>query len=106
MWLRGIEHIQLNTIKSYITHICSAHVDADLPFTHCKSPLLQGLISGIKQFMGKRECKPSSQSPVMFFRKSLKPQHTLHSLDSSTLRPPPHLHSWPSLDVENSQCPL
>src|SRR5882724_9814807 len=51
-WLGGIRRIQPKTIKSYITHLRSAHVDADLPFSACESPLLQCIIQGIKRYMG------------------------------------------------------
>ena len=47
-WLGGIRRIQPKTIKSYITHLRSVHVDADLHFSACESPLLQCVIRGIK----------------------------------------------------------
>src|SRR5882724_7652477 len=47
-WLGGTKRLQPKTIKSYITHLRSAHVDADLPFSTCESPMLQRLIWGIK----------------------------------------------------------
>src|SRR5882724_1911365 len=51
-WLGGIRRIQPKTIKSYIAHLRSAHVDADLPFSACESLLLQRVIWGIKRYMG------------------------------------------------------
>jgi len=43
-WLRGVKQLQPKTIKSYIMHLHSAHVDADLPFSACESPMLQRII--------------------------------------------------------------
>src|SRR5882724_1558833 len=40
-WLEGARKIQPKTIKLYITHLHSAHVDANLPFSAWESPLLQ-----------------------------------------------------------------
>ena len=40
-WLGGAKKLQPKTIKSYITHLWSAHIDADLPFSACESPLFQ-----------------------------------------------------------------
>ncbi|CAK5267110.1 unnamed protein product [Mycena citricolor] len=50
--------VQPKTIKQYISHIRSLHVDADLPFSSCESPILQRLIRGIKRFHGERDRKP------------------------------------------------
>jgi len=57
-WLRGMKRLQPKTIKSYVTHLQSSHIDADLPFATCKSPLLQRLILGIKWFTGEWERNP------------------------------------------------
>src|SRR5882724_3038586 len=61
-WLGGIRRIQPKTIKSYITHLRSVHVDANLPFSACESPLLQHVIRGIKRYMG--ECNRNPKLPV------------------------------------------
>src|SRR5467141_2700703 len=58
VWLGGTKRLQPKMIKSYITHLWSAHVDADLPFSACESPLLQRVICGIKRYMGERERNP------------------------------------------------
>src|SRR5882724_11932557 len=50
-WLGGIRGIQPKTIKSYIAHLRSAHVDANLHFSACESLLLQCIIWGIKIYM-------------------------------------------------------
>ena len=71
-WLGGIKRLQPKTIKSYITHLQSAHVDANLPFSACKSPLLQRVICGIKRFMGKRECNPKLPITCDTLKKLLK----------------------------------
>lgn len=45
--------------KSMLTSgVHSLHIDPDLPFLVCESPLSQRLIRGIKQYHGKRDCNP------------------------------------------------
>jgi len=54
-WVTCIEEIkslQPKTIKSYVMHLCSSHVNADLPFSTCESQMLQRIIRGIKRYMG------------------------------------------------------
>src|SRR5882672_2781928 len=60
-WLGGVCRVQPKTIKSYITHLRSTHVDTNLPFSACKSPLLQHIIRGIKRYMG--ECDRNPKMP-------------------------------------------
>jgi len=43
-WFGAIKLIQLKTINFYISHVLSTHINVALPFTPCKSPLLQRLI--------------------------------------------------------------
>jgi len=43
-WLGSVKQLQPKTINSYVTHLQSAHVNADLPFFPCESPLLQCII--------------------------------------------------------------
>jgi integrase len=50
--------VQPKTIKAYLSAVRSLHVDADLPFTVCESPIVQRLIRGIKRFHGERDRKP------------------------------------------------
>src|SRR5882724_7072286 len=57
-WLGGAKRLQPKTIKSYITHLQSTHIDAGLPFSACETPMLQCLIRGIKRYMGERERSP------------------------------------------------
>ena len=44
------------TIKSYLSSVCSLHVNAGLPFECCKSPTVQHLIRGIKHLYGEKAC--------------------------------------------------
>jgi|SRR5882724_820212 len=37
-WLGGVKHLQPKMIKSYVTHLCSTHVDADLALQHVSFP--------------------------------------------------------------------
>ncbi|KAJ3534181.1 hypothetical protein NMY22_g7033 [Coprinellus aureogranulatus] len=53
----GVE-VQPKTIKAYLTAVRSLHVDADLPFTACESPIVGRLIRGIKIYHGERNRKP------------------------------------------------
>ena len=62
-WLSGAKRLQPKTIKSYVTHLQSAHVDAGLSFSACESPMLQRVIRGIKRYMGERERNP--KFPIM-----------------------------------------
>ena len=51
-WLGGAKRLQPKTIKLYVTHLQSTHVDTGLPFQGCESLLLQHIIRGIKRYMG------------------------------------------------------
>jgi hypothetical protein len=46
------------TIKSYLSSVCSLHVDAGLPFECCESLTVQCLIRGIKHFYGEKAHTP------------------------------------------------
>lgn len=46
------------TIKSYLSSVCSLHVDACLPFDSCESPTIQRVIRGIKHYYGERQRNP------------------------------------------------
>lgn len=50
--------VQPKTIKAYLSAVRSLHVDADLPFSICESPVVQRLIRGIKRFHGEKDRKP------------------------------------------------
>ncbi len=54
----GARGLQPKTIKSYLTGVRSLHVDADLPFAVCESPVVQRLIRGIKRYHGERARNP------------------------------------------------
>jgi len=62
-WLGGAKRLQPKTIKSYITHLQFAHVDAGLSFSACELPMLHHVIRGIKRYMGEHECTP--KLPIM-----------------------------------------
>ncbi|KAF7350192.1 Integrase/recombinase xerD [Mycena venus] len=50
--------VQPKTIKAYLSAVRSLHVDADLPFSICESPVVQRLIRGIKRYHGEKDRKP------------------------------------------------
>ncbi|KAF5315910.1 hypothetical protein D9611_004922 [Ephemerocybe angulata] len=50
--------VQPKTIKAYITHVRSLHVDSDIPFTACESPVVARLIRGIKVYHSERDRRP------------------------------------------------
>ncbi len=54
----GARGLQPKTIKAYLASLRSLHVDADLPFTACESPLVQRLLRGIKRCHGERDRNP------------------------------------------------
>ncbi|KAF8193188.1 hypothetical protein K438DRAFT_1589766, partial [Mycena galopus ATCC 62051] len=58
-WVTSLAgQVQPKTIKAYLSAVCSLHVDTDLPFSICESPVVQHLIRSIKHFQGERDCKP------------------------------------------------
>ncbi|KAF7368055.1 Integrase/recombinase xerD [Mycena sanguinolenta] len=58
-WIASLGgRVQPKTIKAYLSAVRSLHVDADLPFTICESPVVQRLIRGIKRFHGEKDRKP------------------------------------------------
>ncbi|KAF7296793.1 Integrase/recombinase xerD like protein [Mycena indigotica] len=58
-WVASLAgRIQPKSIKAYLSAVRSLHVDADLPFTACESPVVQRLIRGIKRFHGEKDRKP------------------------------------------------
>ena len=61
-WLSSIKRLKPKTIKSYVTHLRSAHINAGLSFSACESPMLQCFIRGIKRYMG--ECEQVPKMPI------------------------------------------
>ena len=59
----GDRALMPKTIKSYISSVCSLHVNAGLPFECCKSPTVQCLVRGIKFFY--RERVHTLKLPIM-----------------------------------------
>ncbi|KAF5337417.1 hypothetical protein D9611_003081 [Ephemerocybe angulata] len=58
-WIASLAgKVQPKTIKAYITHVRSLHVDSDIPFTACESPIVARLIRGIKVYHGERDRRP------------------------------------------------
>jgi len=82
-WLSSIKQLHPKTIKSYITHLWSAHVDTNLPFFPCESPFLKHIIQGIKQYMGERECHPKMPITCNVLKRLL--EATTHSSLASHL---------------------
>lgn len=54
------KRILASTIKSYLGHVKSLHVDSDLPFDAVESPVVQRVIRGIKRYFGDRDRKPTT----------------------------------------------
>ncbi|GLB45363.1 putative transposition, RNA-mediated [Lyophyllum shimeji] len=50
--------VEPKTIKAYLSHVRSLHVDNDLPFAVTEASVVQRLIRGIKRFHGERDRKP------------------------------------------------
>ncbi|KAK6987608.1 DNA breaking-rejoining enzyme [Favolaschia claudopus] len=58
-WIASLAgRVQPKTIKNYLSAVRSLHVDADLPFSICESPVVQRLIRGIKRYHGEKDRKP------------------------------------------------
>ena len=58
-WLSSLApQVQPATLKSYLTHVKSMHIEADLDFSACESPLVQRLIRGIKRYHGEKVLRP------------------------------------------------
>lgn len=58
-WIASLaSRVQPKTIKSYLSHVRSLHVDNDLPFTSTEAPIVQRLIRGIKRFHGEKTIRP------------------------------------------------
>lgn len=58
-WVASLaSRVQPKTIKAYLTHVRSLHVDSDIPFTACESPVVGRLIRGIKVYHGEKDRKP------------------------------------------------
>jgi hypothetical protein len=73
--------VQPKTIKSYLTHVRSMHVDADLPFSAVESPMVQRLIRGIKRYHGERDRKPKMPITLPILQqllRNLSPGHAAY----------------------------
>jgi len=84
-WLGGVKQLQPKMIKAYIMHLQSAHIDADMPFSACKSPLPQRVIRGIKWYMGEKDRSASCPLHVKYSGAYSRPLPTHLCLASSTL---------------------
>ena len=65
-WLGG--RVQPKTIKAYLTHLRSLHVDTDLPFSAIEAPVVQRLIRGIKRYHGEAGRKPKQPITLPILR--------------------------------------
>lgn len=65
----GGRSLQPKTIKSYLSAVRSLHVDADLPFEVCESPVVQRLIRGIKRYHGERARNPKLPITIELLRR-------------------------------------
>lgn len=50
--------VQPKTIKAYLSHVRSLHIDNDLDFSPTESPMVQRVIRGIKRYHGEKDRKP------------------------------------------------
>ena len=69
-WLGA--RVQARTIKSYLTHLRSLHVDTDLPFSATEAPIVQRLIRGIKRYHGEAGRKPKQPITLPVLRDLLR----------------------------------
>ena len=98
----GSHALQLKTIKSYITHLRSLHIDNNLPFEACESPQLQQMVAS-KGMWGKRAGNRNYLSHLPS-SVSWSPSTQCHpALVISTTLLPSVLQSLHSCAVVNSQ---
>ena len=75
-WLSSLApQVQPATLKSYLTHVKSMHIEADLDFSACESPLVQRLIRGIKRYHGEKGRKPKQPITLPVLTQLLKFLH-------------------------------
>lgn len=68
-WIANLgARVAPGTIKAYLCHVRSMHVDADLPFAACEAPIVQRLIRGIKRYHGERPAKPKLPITISVLR--------------------------------------
>ncbi|KAJ8518857.1 hypothetical protein ONZ45_g4091 [Pleurotus djamor] len=76
----GNKGLQPKTIKSYLSAVRSLHVDADVPFTSCESPMVQRVIRGIRRYQGERSRNPKQPITIEILRKIALNDPTSHEL--------------------------
>ena len=75
-WLSSLApQVQPATLKSYLTHVKSMHIEADLDFSACESLLVQRLIRGIKRYHGEKGRKPKQPITLPVLTQLLKFLH-------------------------------
>lgn len=77
--------VQPKTIKAYLSHVRSLHIDNDLPFTPTESPIVQRLIRGIKRYHGQKDRKPKLPITLPILLVILHHINDAHSLDHQML---------------------
>jgi hypothetical protein len=75
--------ILASTIKAYLGHLKSLHVDADLPFDAVDSSVTQRLIRGIKRYFGDRARKPVAPITLDVLRRLVAVSNPGGSLDAA-----------------------
>ena len=68
-WLSSLApQVQPATLKSYLTHVKSMHIEADLDFSACESPSFNVLLEASNDTTGRRAVNPNN---LLLFRFSL-----------------------------------
>jgi len=95
----GSQRLQPKTIKSYITHLQFAHVDAGLSFSACELPMLHHVIRGIKRYMESMSALLSCPSHVMCSQEywHQQPIQTCGAGSISRLQSPQHFSGFPQM---------
>ena len=79
------KRILASTIKSYLGHVKSLHVDSDLPFDVVGSPVVQRVIHGIKQYFSDRDCRPTTPITLSILQRLVNASTPQVSLQHTTI---------------------
>jgi hypothetical protein len=80
----GFRPVQPTTIKQYLCHVRSLHIDNDLPFDACEGPQVQRLIRGIKRYFGERDRNPVLPITIDILRRIVATIHPATSVEEAT----------------------
>ena len=80
----GFRPVQPTTIKQYLCHIHSLHIDNDLPFDACEGPQVQRLIRGIKRYFSERDRNPVLPITIDILRHIVVTIHPATSVEEAT----------------------